>query len=110
MATEINPAVRGMMELITSGTMDDDLDRIVEAVKSRRVVLDAQLAATMMVGDEVVYTDESWNGVTGKIVEKLRNGKFLVELTIERPERRGRRLLQPGTKWKTPVSMLRRAA
>lgn len=100
---------RGLLDLIIGGDLDDGLDQITEAVHARRNVLATQKAASIMVGDNVVFTDPKWRGVTAEVVDRKRSGtKFGVKLTITETRYVGRRALQPRSLWNVPVEFIER--
>lgn len=100
---------RGLLDLIIGGDLDDGLDQITEAVNARRNVLATQKAASIMVGDHVVFTDPKWRGVTAEVVDRKRSGtKFGVKLTITETRYVGRRALHPRSLWNVPVEFIER--
>lgn len=92
---------------ITSEATTDDLERIIDAVKMRRKILETILAANLKRGDRIIITNASpkyVNGATGT-VESVRGAKATVLIDESRRAGLGRFLSARGT-ITAPVGML----
>lgn len=106
-----------LLEMIASGTLDDHLDSIADAVHARRKVKAITHGASLVVGQMVAINEHAKEGwpagqVKGRIESKGRDGSRIQVIITDLPgglprmHLRGRRYVITGQTWTLPAEWL----